>query len=174
MIILLPEGLMSLIMAQFTKVNGQLMGLGKAKAYKSGEMVQNMKGIGEETKLMDMVESFILMGILTLENGKMTRHMVEVLMSILMERSILAIGLKINNMAMELRYGQMEVRMKVIMNLEKNTELEHFSGLMGVLTLVNFIVIIFMEWGYTLGKMVESMKENGEQTKCMEMEHSSG
>ena len=123
MIILLPEGLMSLIMAQFTKVNGQLMGLGKAKAYKSGEMVQNMKGIGEETKLMDMVESFILMGILTLENGKMTRHMVEVLMSILMERSILAIGLKINNMAMELRYGQMEVRMKVIMNLEKNTEL---------------------------------------------------
>jgi hypothetical protein len=45
---------------------------------------------------------------------------------------------------------------------------------MEVLILENFIVIIYMAWGCTLGKMVESMKENGEQIKCMAMALSSG
>ena len=60
------------------------------------------------------------------------------------------------------------------MNLEKNMALEHFNGSMEVLILENFIVIIYMAWGCTLGKMVESMKENGEQIKCMAMALSSG
>jgi hypothetical protein len=104
----------------------------------------------------------------------MIKLMAEALMSILMVQSILVIGLKINSMAMELRYGQMEVLMKAIMNLVKNMELVLFNGLMVVLTLENFTVTIYMEWGYTLGKMVENMKENGEQTKCMVTEHLNG
>jgi hypothetical protein len=165
--ILLPEDLLNLIMAQFIKGNGQLMALGKVKASKFGEMVLNMKGIGDKIKLTAMEELFTLMGILMLESGRMIKHMVEALMNILTERSILVIGLKINSTAMELRYGQMEVLMRVIMNLEKNMELELFNGLMEVLTLENFIVTIYTEWDYTLGKMVGNMKENGEQTKCM-------
>jgi len=172
--ILLPEDLLNLIMAQFIKGNGQLMALGKVKASKFGEMVQNMKGIGDKIKLTAMEELFTLMGILMLESGRMIKHMAEALMNILTEQSILVIGLKINSTAMELRYGQMEVLLRVIMNLEKNMELELFNGLMEVLTLENFIVTIYTEWDYTLGKMVGNMKENGEQTKCMVMEHLSG
>lgn len=172
--ILLPEDLLNLTMAQFTKGNGQLMALGKVKASRFGEMVQNMKGIGDRTKPTDMDELFILMGILMLENGRMIKLMAEAHMNIWTVQSILVIGLKINNMAMELRYGQMEVLMKVIMNLVKNMELVLFNGLMEVLILENFIVTTYMEWDCTLGTMVENTKENGEQTKCKVMEHLSG
>ena len=97
----LLEDLLNLTMAQFTKGNGQLMALGKVKASKFGEMVQNMKGIGDRTKPTDMEELFILMGILMLENGRMIKLMAVALMNIWMVRSILVIGLKINSMAME-------------------------------------------------------------------------
>jgi hypothetical protein len=51
-------------MEQFIKGNGQLMALEKVKAFKFGEMVQNMKGIGDKIKLTDMGELSIPMGIL--------------------------------------------------------------------------------------------------------------
>ena len=165
---------MSLITAQFTKGNGHPMALGKAKDSRSGETAQNTKDIGEKTRQTAMAELFIPMGMPTSESGRMIKRMAEALMNILMGQSILAIGSRINSMAMGLRCGQMEALMKAIMNLEKNMALEHFNGSMEVLILENFIVIIYMAWGCTLGKMVESMKENGEQIKCMAMALSSG
>lgn len=165
---------MSLITAQFTKGNGHPMVLGKAKDSRSGETAQNTKDIGEKTRQTAMAELFIPMGMPTSESGRMIKRMAEALMNILMGQSILAIGLRINSMAMGSRCGQMEALMKAIMNLEKNMALEHFNGSMEVLILENFIVIIYMAWGCTLGKMVESMKESGEQIKCMAMALSSG
>ena len=165
---------MSLITAQFTKGNGHPMALEKAKDSRSGETAQNTKDIGEKTRQTAMAELFIPMGMPTSESGRMIKRMAEALMNILMGQSILAIGSRINSMAMGSRCGQMEALMKAIMNLEKNMALEHFNGSMEVLILENFIVIIYMAWGCTLGKMVESMKENGEQIKCMAMALSSG
>lgn len=64
--------------------------------------------------------------------------------------------------------------MKEIMNMEKNMELELLSGLMGQLILANFITIIFTEKECILGQIIENMKVNGKQIKCMGKAHSHG
>ena len=88
-------------------------------------------------------------------------------MIILMELLIQEIGKKINNMAMEQRFGQTAQFMKAIMKWAKNMALACFHGLMVALTQANFIIIISMEEEYTLGVIPENTKENGEQIKCM-------
>ena len=45
---------------------------------------------------------------------------------------------------------------------------------MALLTSENFIITIFMARVYTLGQTIESMKENGDQIKCMEKALSHG
>jgi hypothetical protein len=57
----------------------------------------------------------------TKENGKMTKHMVKA--PILMETedlSIMVIGMKMNNMAMVLKYGRMVLSMKDNIEMERN------------------------------------------------------
>ena len=60
------------------------------------------------------------------------------------------------------------------MNMGRNMELVTSDGLMGHVILENFTIIIFMEKVFILGKMDVNMKVNGEQTECMEKEHSHG
>ena len=60
------------------------------------------------------------------------------------------------------------------MNMEKNMELELSNGLMAQLILANFITIIFTEKEFILGLIIENMKENGKQIKCMEKAHLHG
>jgi hypothetical protein len=64
--------------------------------------------------------------------------------------------------------------MKEIMNMEKNMELELSNGLMAQLILANFITIIFTEKEFILGLIIENMKENGKQIKCMGKAHLHG
>lgn len=60
------------------------------------------------------------------------------------------------------------------MNMEKNMELELSNGLMAQLILANFITIIFTEKEFILGLIIENMKENGKQIKCMGKAHLHG
>ena len=52
--------------------------------------------------------------------------------------------------------------------------LDHLNGLTVQYILESFIIIIFMAKEFTLGQIVENMKENGELIRCMEREHSHG
>ena len=61
--------------------------------------------------------------------------------------------------------------MKETTNMEKSTELEHSNGQTALHISVNFIIIIFMARVYILGQMPESMRENGELTKCTAKVH---
>ena len=86
-------------------------------------------------------------------------------------RNMLVTGKKISNMDMVLKLGQMHPNMKVIINLERNMALEHLNGLMDLRTLVSSIIIIFMGKVFTLGQIIENMKENGELIRCMVKVH---
>lgn len=52
------------------------------------------------------------------------------------------IGLKINNMGLVLKNGQIKVYMKVIIKMAKSMDMENFYGQMGVNTKVNLMKII--------------------------------
>jgi hypothetical protein len=68
----------------------------------------------------------------------------------------------------------MEHITKVIMNMAKNMELVTSDGLMAHATLESSTTTTYMARVFTLGKMDANMKANGEQTECMEKEHSHG
>ena len=95
-------------------------------------------------------------------------------MNIKMEHSTLEIGKKIDNMVTEQKHGQMVHTTKVIMNMERSTVQVTSDGQTALVIQGNFIITIFMAKVFTLGKTVVNMKENGEQTECMEKEHSPG
>jgi hypothetical protein len=103
-----------------------------------------------------------------MENGLMTRLMEEEIMNISTEQYTVETGRRTDNMATVLKHGLMEPSMRVIMNMERNTELEHSNGQMDLLTSENFIITTSMEKEYTHGVITENMKENGEPTRCME------
>ena len=67
-------------------------------------------------KQMEREGLFMLMEIYMKEIGLMIKRREEGFMSTWMEPSILETGKKIDNTAMELRLGQMELNMKEIMN----------------------------------------------------------
>lgn len=121
-------------------------------------------------KPMEKVDLFMLMETYMREIGKMIKLKEEGFMSIWMEQSILGTGKRIDNMDMELRLGLMELNMKETMSQEKNTGSDHLNGVMVQFILVNFTAIIFMVKECTLGQIIENMKENGEQIRCMERE----
>jgi hypothetical protein len=113
---------------------------------------------------------FILMVIATTENGSTTKPMDAEHMNIWMVQNTLATGKKINNMATELKLGQMKLNMRETTNLERNMGSELSNGQISLLILENFTIIIFMVKVCILGSITVSMKESGEQTKCMEKE----
>jgi len=137
-------------------------------------MQVSMKDIGKMIRPMDMGDLFTLMEIAIMVIGLMIKLMEGVYTSILTGQNISEIGKRTSNMDMELRHGQMLQNMKVIMNMEKNMELELLNGQMALLTLENFITIIFMEKECTHGQIIENMKVNGKQIKCTVKEHLHG
>lgn len=60
----------------------------------------------------------------------MIKHMGKENIFIWMEHNIMVSGEMINNMAMVLKHGLMELNMKEIMKMERNMELEHLNGQM--------------------------------------------
>lgn len=86
---------------------------------KFGQMDRDTKDIGKVTKLMAVVNLFMLMEMFMKGNGLMTKLMVKVLTHMLMVLTIMEIGLMINNMVMGWSHGQMEPSMKVSIKMEK-------------------------------------------------------
>ena len=104
----------------------------------------------------------------------MTKHTEKVLFTKLTVLSTPENGFKTSSMAMESKVGQMAPNMKVTMRSGSSTELVLLNGQINQFLLVSSTVTIFMAKVFTLGKTVVNMKENGEQTECMEKEHSPG
>jgi ABC-type branched-subunit amino acid transport system ATPase component len=76
------------------------------------------------------------MGMFILEIGLMTRLMEKVHICIVMEQNILEIGLKISNMEMVLKHGQIMLNMRGNTSMERKKEEESLTGQMVLLTMV--------------------------------------
>ena len=100
----------------------------RVKVYRYGKTAANMKGIGKVIEQMGKADLSTRMVIATMENGWMTKLMVEVLMNIKIEPSMSGTGKKINNMDMVLKHGLTELVMKETMSLERNMASELSNG----------------------------------------------
>lgn len=154
--------------------NGQKKAYVREKVYRYGKMAVNTKGIGKMIELMGMEDSFIPTATATTANGSTTKPMAVAPTNTWMEPNTSAIGKKINNTVTESKLGQTKLSTKATMNSERNTVSALLSGLINQLILENSTTIIFMGKVSTLGLTAVSMKENGEQTKCMGKELSVG
>ena len=81
--------------------------------------------------------------------------------------NIKVIGSKTSNKVTVLKYGQMELSMKVTTSMERSKETENSAGKMDQLTTDNFTTTIFMEKVPTDGLIRDSLKVTGRITKCM-------
>ncbi len=103
----------------------------------------------------------------TMDNGKTTKLMDSVNTLILMEPSTKDTGLMINSMDKERKSGQMVQSMKVTINSERKTALESFYGLINLHTLVTSWTTTFMVMVNTNGLMEESSLVTGFVIRCM-------
>ena len=103
----------------------------------------------------------MLMVIFMTDNGKMTKLMDSVNTLILMELSTKDTGLMINNMVKERKSGQMVHSMKVTINLVRKMEEESSCGLIGLHTMVTSSTTIFTVKENTNGLMVVNTKDIG-------------
>ena len=116
---------------------------------------------------MVMGDLFIPMGMFILANGKKTERMVKENMSLVMELFMMVNGKTINNQGMVKKIGRMEQYIRVTMFKEESRVKECLFGVMIAHMKEIFMIIIFMVKGNMSGKMEESMKVNGQTTKCM-------
>lgn len=97
---------------------------------KSGQTVLAMKGNGNEIKLMAGESSGMLMGMFSMESGKMTKQTDTVSIRMSMELNTRAIGKTICKMATELRPGQIAPSTRATIKKERSTERGPTSGAM--------------------------------------------
>lgn len=79
---------------------------------KYGKILRCMKGTGQKTKLTEEVDSFMEMGMFIRASGKMIKHMGKEYTQRMMALVILVNGLRISNMDLALRSGQMDLPTK--------------------------------------------------------------
>ena len=87
-----------------TMVNGK-MGFVTEEANSTGLTDLSMKGIGSMIWLVELVDSFIPMGMSMKDSGSRIKLMVEEFICIEMEHPIQANGSKTNSMGMVLKFG---------------------------------------------------------------------
>ena len=133
---------------------------------KSGLMEAFMKDIGKMIKLMAEADSFMLTGMCTRENGKMTRLMGMENTCTPMVPNTKVIGKKINNTEKEKKHGLMVLAMKVTTLMERKMVMVNSSGLMVQPTKDNSRITTFMEEESIFGLIIDAMKDSGKITKC--------
>lgn len=106
--------------------------------------------------------------------GLMIKHMVEDFTLTLMALGMKESGKMINNMALELRDGLMELSTKVNTLKERNMGRANSFGQTRVLIMESSLITIYKEWAFTNGQMEGYITENGSITKCRGMGHSHG
>jgi len=88
---------------------------------RSGQMALNTKEIGRVIKLMDMVNSSMLMEISMRDSGKMIKLMAMEIIHMLTEQLIVVNGKTISNMVKVQKPGQMVPNMRVSISKVKST-----------------------------------------------------
>lgn len=114
------------------------------------------------------------MAMFTKENGRMIRLTDKESILMLMVQDTKDNGLRINNMAMVLKDGQMVPLMKVNIHKERSMEKENSPGLTLVHSLAISLTTIFMEVVSMNGQMEEFILVIGKITRWKVMEPSLG
>jgi hypothetical protein len=135
---------------------------------KCGQMVQDMKAIGNLIKLTVKENLSMLTEIFTRASGSMTKLMVKVLIRMPTEPTIMEIGSTINNMVSEWSPGLMVLSTKEIISMERKRVKENLHLLMEVITKENLNRMRYVDTESTTGQMVSNMMDNGVIIKCTE------
>jgi len=135
---------------------------------KCGQMVQDMKAIGNLIKLTVKENLSMLTEIFMKVSGSMTKPMVKELIPTLTEPTIMEIGSTINNMVSEWNPGLMALNMRETISMEKRREKESLHLLTEVITKENLNKTRYADTESTTGQMVSNMTDNGVIIKCME------
>lgn len=135
---------------------------------KCGQMVQDMKAIGNLIKLTVKENLSMLTEIFTRASGSMTKLMEKVLIRMPTELTIMEIGSTINNMVSEWSPGLMVLSTKEIISMERKRVKENLHLLMEVITKVNLNKTRYVDTESTTGQMVSNMMDNGVIIKCTE------
>lgn len=133
-----------------------------------------MKVNGKMINLMEGEDSYIQMEMFMKESGLIIKQKVTEHIFILTEPVTKVNGLEISNKGMELKFGLMELDMKVLMLMEKKRVMENSSGKTVPSMKGNFTIIIFTEMVLINGLTAELTQETGIITKCMEKVPSNG
>lgn len=96
--------------------------LEKVQVLKCGQMEQDIRDNGETTRLMDMENLFMSMGIFTKVNGLMIKHKGKELITTTMVLNMKDNGNKISSMDMGMRLGQIIVNIKAIIKWVERVE----------------------------------------------------
>ena len=149
-------------MKAFIKANGIKLPIkGMGEAIKSGVMVVYTKDTGKMTEHMGKEDLFILIKMCIMVNGKKTRLTGMENISILMDLSIKVIGIKINNMVGEKKFGQMVPVLREIMIWGSKVVQEPLCGTMVRNIKENSNSITYQVMGYIIGEMDVFTRENG-------------
>jgi len=135
---------------------------------KCGQMVQDMKAIGNLIKLTVKENLSMLTEIFTRASGSMTKLMGKVLIRMPTEPTIMEIGSTINNMVSEWSPGLMVLSTKEIISMERKRVKENLHLLMEVITKENLNRMRYVDTESTTGQMVSNMMDNGVIIKCTE------
>lgn len=135
---------------------------------KCGQMVQDMKAIGNLIKLTVKENLSMLTEIFMKVSGSMTKLMVKVLIPMLTEPTTMEIGSTINNMVSEWNLGLMVLNMRETISMERKREKENLHLLMEVITKENLNKTRYADTESTTGQMVSNMTDNGVIIKCTE------
>jgi hypothetical protein len=133
---------------------------------KCGQMVQDMKAIGNLIKLTVKENLSMLTEIFTRASGLMTKLMGKELIRMPTELTIMEIGSTINNMVSEWSPGLMVLSTKEIISMERKRVKENLHLLMEVITKVNLNKTRYVDTESTTGQMVSNMMDNGVIIKC--------
>ena len=154
-------------MELFTQVNG-IPVLEMVLVVKCGQMVRDMKAIGNLIKLTVKENLSMLTETSMRVSGSMTKLMVKVLIPMLTEPTIMEIGSMINNMVSEWNPGLMVLNMRETISMERKREKENLHLLMEVITKENLNKTRYVDTESTTGQMVSNMTDNGVIIKCTE------
>jgi hypothetical protein len=136
--------------------------------YNNGKTVQYMRDTGRTTLLMDLGDSFMLMGMSMLGSGLTIEHLERGLIIQLVEPNMRANGRRISNMDMDCRRGKTKRPIKGNIKMERNMERVPFYGKTTVVMMASLLRIISTALANISGRMEGLMRENGKITKCRE------
>jgi hypothetical protein len=126
-----------------------------------------MRAIGHMGKRMAVVVSFTQMAMCMRVNGKMTKHTAQVLICTRMELDTQVTGKPTNTTDVEKKFSPMELKFKASMLRAKLKEMALKSGSMARNTMENFLTMLCMATGPTLGQINEFTLVTGEIIWCM-------